>query len=350
MNIGELIDGRYKIIQLLGKGGFGETYLVENLDQPGSQYAIKRFTFPSINSGFAKAKELFTREGQTLKRLTHEQIPKFFRTLEVNQDFYLIQEYIEGNTLSEEIQPGKQLKENEVRDFLDELLRILDYVHHENIIHRDIKPENIIRRKNDHKLVLIDFGAVKEIVAQTTLQRLPTQVSTLGYTPPEQIAGRPKFNSDIYALGITAIVALTGMEAHDLPYDKDDEVDWQSSATVSHTLASILNKMVRQDYRLRYQSVKEILNDLDHLIAQPIPQSSQNTNTITKLINPDPRSQELSTQMNLFSLLVFVIIIAIFYAAGLSRIINQKPPKQQSFLIEKSFDGKNSGVRSQNIA
>jgi len=169
--IPQIIGGRYRVIKLLGEGGFGRTYLVEDMHHLVRQYAVKHLTFSSNDPNqVVKVRELFKREVETLQKLNgHGQIPKFFDNIEENQELYLVQEFIDGNSFSDEIHSATKLEESEVVQFLVDLLKIIEFIHSKNIIHRDINPNNIIRRK-DGKLVLIDFGAVKEVIGQTKIQ------------------------------------------------------------------------------------------------------------------------------------------------------------------------------------
>lgn len=147
-----------------------------------------------------------------------------------------------------------------------DVLGILNFVHQQGAIHRDVKPNNIIRRQQDNKLVLVDFGIVKEINVQLLTAQSQVSASiavgTVGYMPPEQARGRPQFNSDIYALGVIAIQALTGLTTQDLRENFQGEIDWQGQAQVSDRLAVIINKMVRYDFRERYQSASEVIEAL----------------------------------------------------------------------------------------
>ncbi|OUL37505.1 hypothetical protein BV372_00635 [Nostoc sp. T09] len=336
--ISKIINRRYEIVALLGEGGFSKTYLADDLFQSGVQYAVKHFTFSSTKqSEVAIAKELFQREVTILRKLNgHPQIPKFFEYLEENQEFYLIQQYIQGNTLSQEINSRHKLKEPEVIKILDKLINILVFVHSNNVIHRDIKPDNIILDKHDN-LFLIDFGAVKEfIVNNTRLQKPGTQIYTQGYAPVEQMRGFPQPNSDIYALGMTVIEALTGLEPQSLPIDSLGEVIWRDKADVSDWLANILTKMVHYECRERYQSVEEVRRDLD---TAPTASNSAITQVITPPINPYSQiTGESTSNIVLYVLMVVLSIIAILYAAGLlPGKKDTKPNRQQSLLIEKSL-------------
>jgi serine/threonine-protein kinase len=214
---------------------------------------------------------LFEKEGKTLYELgqNHDQIPKLYAYFEENRKLYLVQEFIDGQDLSQEITSGKQWSETEVIKFLEETLEVLAFVHQNNVIHRDIKPSNIMRRKCDGKLILIDFRLVKLVNASGAVSST-IPIGTHGYVPIEQARGQPRFSSDIYAVGMTAIQALTGIDnPSKLPEDNNGEVVWRDRIQVSDWLAEILNKVVRYDFRQRYQSVVEVLQTLNQVIALP---------------------------------------------------------------------------------
>jgi tetratricopeptide (TPR) repeat protein len=269
---GKVIGGRYKIIERLGGGAFGQTYRAEDTQLPGNPHCVVKQLKPQNTdpSTLETAKRLFSSEAQVLHQLgNHEQIPRLYAYFEEEEEFYLVQELIEGVPLSEEILPGKPWGEAEVINLLEQILSVLDFVHQQNTIHRDIKPSNLMRRR-DGKFIAIDFGAVKQISSQVVTpsgnSKLTVAVSTFGYTPPEQLQGHPRCSSDIYALGMTAIQAITGIVPHKLPRDpKTDLILWRPYAVLSDRLAAILEKMV--DYRLaeRYQSAQEVLDDLQKL-------------------------------------------------------------------------------------
>jgi CHASE2 domain-containing sensor protein/tRNA A-37 threonylcarbamoyl transferase component Bud32 len=274
---GSLLNGRYRVIKVLGAGGFGQTYLAEDTQHPEQiQCVVKQFKPASHDSKFLKvARRLFETEVETLAQLgQHDQIPQFFDSFEENREFYLVQEFIDGIPLSDELAQMRCMKEADVIALLKDVLGVLEFVHDNRVIHRDIKPENLIRRYRDHKVVLIDFGAVKQIRTQMLTgsgeTRLTVGIGTEGYTPSEQLAGKPRFCSDIYALGITAIQALTGMQPFQLQSDLDTgELLWRDYASVSLGLALVLDKMVRYHFSQRYQSVGDALYALDHLSQLP---------------------------------------------------------------------------------
>jgi len=267
-----VLRGRYKIVKNLGRGGFGETYLAEDLDRPSQpKCVVKKLhaIFKSVKD-LAIAKRFFDTEAQVLYNLgdRHSQIPRLLAHFEENSEFYLVQDFVDGQDLSKEFASNKRWNESQLISFLTDILGILEFVHQQHVIHRDIKPANIIRRKQDGKMVLIDFGAVKEIQTVVNTEgntHLTVGIGTLGYMPLEQRGGKPRFNSDIYAVGMTAIQALTCLPPEQLPEDKEtEEVVWRGQAKVSDRLANILDKMVKVHHRDRYQSASEVLKDLDN--------------------------------------------------------------------------------------
>ncbi|MDF5720336.1 MAG: protein kinase [Rhizonema sp. PD37] len=264
--LGTTLRGRYKIISKLGEGGFGETYLAGDMDLPGLPHCVVKRLKSQFSNLFVlqTATRLFDREAQVLYKLGHhDQIPRLLAHFEENQNFYLVQEFIDGNDLSKELLPERQWQEAQVIAFIQNVLQILEFVHQQNVIHRDLKPANLIRRTADGKIVLIDFGAVKEEI-NTLVADTPgaTVIGTPGYTPSEQKGGNPKFNSDIYALGMICIQAITGVHPYNLA--KDPEVKWNKQV-VSPQFAAILDKMVCSNFQMRYQSVTEVLQALSSL-------------------------------------------------------------------------------------
>ncbi|WP_370460859.1 bifunctional serine/threonine-protein kinase/formylglycine-generating enzyme family protein [Brasilonema octagenarum] len=303
MFVGRVLRNCYKIVRLLGSGGFGDTYLAENLDLPGHPLCVVKHLKPrDPNPDVLQiARRLFASEAQVLYRLGHEnnQIPRLFAHFEENGEFYLVQEYVEGNDLSSEVIAGKRWSEQEVTQLLREILEILTLVHKQDIIHRDIKPQNLMRRRQDGKIILIDFGAVKEISTLVNIQgqtSASVAIGTPGYAPNEQAAGYPKLSSDVHALGMLAIFALTGVKPYDLPRDPTNgEVVWRNWANVSERFADILTKMVRYRFSERYQSAAEALSALPappKPKPQRTPQSkSQPASQSTLQSTPIPRRQ-----------------------------------------------------------
>ncbi|MCT7948356.1 serine/threonine protein kinase [Ancylothrix sp. C2] len=271
--IGQLLDRRYRITEIIGTAEFGHIYLAKDTHRPGHPECFVKHLKPSANDVklLETARRLFDKEAEILEKLgQHEQIPQLFAYFEENKEFYLVEEFVPGHSLAEEILPGKPLLENQVMTLMREVLEILVFVHKHGVIHRDIKPSNLIRRHPDGKLVLIDFGAVKEIGTQFSQTPMPPtmRIGTMEYMPVEQFQYNPQLNSDIYALGMIGIQALTGLPIYDLPKLRDPkhfqngDIVWRHLAIVGAEFADILDKMVRHDYRQRYQSSSEVLADL----------------------------------------------------------------------------------------
>ncbi|PAX60182.1 tetratricopeptide repeat protein [Brunnivagina elsteri] len=278
--LGNTLVGRYQIISNLGGGGFGETYIACDTQLPGTPQCVVKKLKPQSNDPetLQTARRLFNTEAQVLYQLGNCdrqsltasmcRIPQLLAYFEENQEFYLVQEFIEGNDLSNELIPGKVFSQEEVILFLQEILEILEFVHQKQVIHRDINPRNILRRKLDNKLVLIDFGAVKQIttnIVNYQSQKFTVAIGTPGYIPSEQAMGNPKLSSDIYGIGIIAIQALTGLSPEQFEHDIDtNEITWQQ-ANVTPEFAKIIDKMVQYDFRDRFPSAREALQALKGL-------------------------------------------------------------------------------------
>jgi serine/threonine protein kinase, bacterial len=373
--IGQLLGERYKIISVLGAGGMGWTYVAEDTQRPGNPRCVVKQMKPARNNpkSMAMARRLFSGEAEILERLgSHDQIPRLLAYFEQNQEFYLAQELIEGQPLSQEISSGYRWSEPNVIKLLQEIATILAYVHDQNVIHRDIKPSNIIRRRQDGKLVLIDFGAVKQV-------RLPQAVAigqagnpanytasetvsigTPGYMPTEQLKGKPCPSSDIYALGMVGIQAITGLLPTQLLENEDGEWIWRPQTEVSDELANLLTKMVRHYFKHRHQSVLEVLEDLQPLsdaiatASQPLfypeytsPQAASTFGYLpTQYASPSqyeitPRSPDV----NPFDTVPFETETQ----AGLPAALPNRPqPLPPSPLLANSFNPVNPGLNSTN--
>jgi len=268
-----LLRTRYQVIQPLGQGGFGATFLAKDISLPGQPSCVVKQLRPSSSSPrvLEMARELFKREAKTLGQLgDHPQIPRLLDYFETEQQFYLVQEYVKGSTLKQEVKQSGRLNESDVKNFLLEILPVVQYIHSQGVIHRDIKPANIIRRVQDNHLVLIDFGAVKDHVSQTILldpadQSANTKfsVGTFSFAPPEQMAMRPIYASDIYALGMTCLYLLTGKSPKDLDFDGvTGEIVWQPHVQLSPNFARILDKMLKPMVCHRFQSAADVIKAL----------------------------------------------------------------------------------------
>ena len=276
--LGNLLDERYQIIQVLSAGAFGRTYLAEDIITIGNPRCLIKHLKPASNdSNFLQTvRHLFVSETNTLKSLgEHQQIPQLLGYFEDDQGFYVVQEFMPGLPLSALLPTsqrcGKRWSEQQVIQLLQEVLAILEFVHAHNVIHCDIKPNNIIKRASDGKYCLIEFGAIKPI--QKPLlhgsKHLDVNISfaPAGYVPPEQLAYQPQPNSDIYALGNIAIQALSGLHPAQLQVDADKQ-KWHRQLQLSEQLVSVLNQMVRYHCQDRYQSATEALDALQYLVMR----------------------------------------------------------------------------------
>ena len=279
LNPGDLVNQRYETIQELSRGGFGITYTAYDTWRSPSIVVLKQISITAPDNSnelerdtgyIAKLKA----EAKILRELKHPCIPNFFESFEADNYYYIVQEYIEGHDLSHEILPGEPLGELEALSILRETLEILQFVHQNNIIHRDIKPANIIRRHSNNQLFLIDFGAVKEVATEhtnaagITLTRI---IQSRGYTPVEQLNGHPGENSDIYALGMIIMQAVTGFSINAVCNPKTTPIRdercnyiWQEYAPqISPRLKEIISKTIEYSSYNRYQTAAEVLSAID---------------------------------------------------------------------------------------
>jgi len=276
-----LLRDRYRVIKLLGQGGFGATFVARDRSLPGNPICvIKQLRIASKSPDVLRqARELFAREAKTLGKVgNHPQVPRLLDYFDADRQFYLVQEYVKGHTIKQEVKKNGPYDEQRVLDFLKGILPLLQYLHDNEVIHRDIKPANIIRRDIDNQLVLIDFGAVKDEVSQTQIaldeQTAFTSmaIGTPGFAPPEQMSLRPVYASDIYALGATCLFMLTGKSPNRLGYDPiTSEIAWRDKIQVSDRLFALLEKMLEVSVRHRYQSAGQVLYDLDRPATVPTP-------------------------------------------------------------------------------
>ncbi|GAA6622647.1 serine/threonine protein kinase [Scytonema sp. NUACC26] len=281
---GTLIGHRYLINKLLGKGGFGRTYLVYDTQRFGEPCVVKEFVPPNTSERLLnKYRDLFEREAKVLYQINHPQIPKFLAWLTEQERLFIVQEYIDGQTYSQLLrdrlsQQKKPFSEAEVIPWLLELLQVLDYLHQLNIIHRDIAPDNVILSQKQSKPVLIDFGIVKQKVSEVwnadsennQYSVMGSVVGKIGYSPPEQLRmGQCYPCSDLYALGVSAIVLMTG-KMPNLLLDPSLKWQWRSYAKVGSQLSDILEKMIAENPLDRYQSAREVFDELQgysHLLS-----------------------------------------------------------------------------------
>ncbi|MGB3205647.1 MAG: protein kinase [Crinalium sp.] len=261
---------RYQIIQHLGSRRFCEIYLAKDEDLPGKPVCVIKQLKPKNLDPllWSTAKRFFKAEAEALYRLgKHDKIPQLLAQFEEGANSYIVQEFIEGNELSTELLPGTIWSEEKIIVFCCEVLEILDFIHQQHVIHRDIKPSNLIRRTKDNKITLIDFGAVKQKTPEFGVNvdqgGFTVAIGTTGYMPPEQANGNPQYNSDLYALGVICIQALTGVAPQ--KDNQTNELIWQNQAKISPKFANFLNKIVHTDYNQRYQSAAAALQEIKNL-------------------------------------------------------------------------------------
>ncbi len=329
--IGKTLRNRYKIIKLLGSGGSGDTYLAIDLDLPGQPYCVvKHFQPKGLSSNIALlAKNLFAWEAEVLYQLgnDHDQIPRLFAHFDEDGDFYLVQEFVDGHDLTKEILPGRCLNENAVFYLLKDILEVVVFVHQHNIIHRDIKPQNLMRRHYDDKIVLIDFGSIKKIGVLAINSQGKTSVNNIvvgtpGYMPSEQCKGEPKLCSDVYAVGMIGIQALTGIRPDQLPKDPNTkQVIWRDKVQVSDAFADVLDTMVCDRANQRYQSAIEALQALfsARQLSPPSLTDIQDQRVNAYFLSPRRNSIVLlGMSLGVITSLAVIIIIYIFLQTSIS--------------------------------
>ncbi|MGB3614748.1 MAG: protein kinase [Elainellaceae cyanobacterium] len=271
-----LLGGRYQIIKQLAEGTFGHTYLARDWHLPDHPICvIKQLKSQSNGDDMRTAQRLFDSEARALATLgSHSQIPHLLAHFVDGEEFFLVQEYIKGRSLNNEIVAGTPWQESRVIALMEEILEVLNVVHQQQVIHRDIKPANLIRRYSDGRVVLIDFGAVKR--ASTPFSEtseghsaFTIAIGTAGYIPKEQTGGRPRYSSDVYSTGIVGIQALTGVSPQQIPENNwSGELDWHVLAPhVSPELAQVLDQMVRYDFRDRFGDAAAALEAMRQLPA-----------------------------------------------------------------------------------
>ncbi|GBF82666.1 serine/threonine-protein kinase [Aphanothece sacrum] len=333
-----LLNNRYKILETLGKGGFGETFLAIDTHLPSQRKCVIKKLKPALQSPEIPGwlKERFGREAAILEQLgaNHPQIPGLYAYFEEKGDFFLVQEWIEGETLTQIHKRRGNLSEKDVKEILMGILPILDFIHHQRIIHRDIKPDNVIIRATDVKPVLIDFGIVKEavatIVATDGHSAYSVALGTPGYMSSEQAAGRPVYSSDMYSLGLTAIFLLTGKTPQYLDTDlQTGEILWRKEVpSLNSNLGTVIDCAIRFHPRDRFPSAQKMLEAL--LASAPIAtaatlvvaphQLSLQTPELTETIT----SEEKDTPWPLLILASFLVASAIFGGLTLGVILANK--------------------------
>ena len=302
-------NSTYRILKLIGQGGFGRTFLAIDEEHPHRQVCVIKQFFPQntnydqnspqisetnsdteklqVKTKIQKSSELFQQEAQQLETLgIHPQIPQLLGYFQQDGQQYLVQEYIKGKNLAQELADKGYFSESKIRELLNDLLPVLEFVHKSKVIHRDIKPENIIRRTTG-QLVLVDFGAAK-LVKKSGLPKTGTIIGSAAYTAPEQLMGKAVFASDIYSLGITCIHLLTEVPPFDLFDSRDGKWVWRDylKTSISKELGEILDKMLQGATNRRYHSAKAIIRHLN----------PQSTHMETVYFSPSTISPKLTQQ------------------------------------------------------
>lgn len=296
-----ILKNRYRPIQSLGGGGFGKTYLAEDIDKLNEKCVIKLFA-PQVQgtAGLQKATELFEQEARRLQQLgEHPQIPTLLAYFREDSRLYLVQQFIDGQNLLKQLEQQGTFSEAKIRDLLQDLLNILKIVHQQKVIHRDVKPENIILR-SDGKVVLIDFGASKQIT-QTVMTGQGTMIGSFGYAPLEQMQGGEAYPaSDLFSLGATCFHLLSGIHPWELW--KSQGYAWVGSwrkhlqQPVSQELGLIIDKLLQEDYQRRYQLADEVLQDLNSAPQlKPNPKLAHQTQP-SPSVNPTPKPAQLTSR------------------------------------------------------
>ncbi|MGF1604093.1 MAG: serine/threonine protein kinase [Thermosynechococcaceae cyanobacterium] len=262
-----MLAGRYKIIKKFKNGGFSQTYLAKDLQHPAQQRCVIKKLQPPDTDDFTvnAANQLFTEEVNVLKRLGHHtQIPQLYTTFTEDQEFYLVEEFMPGHSLAQELRWGRRWNGAKILTLVQSILTPLAFVHRQGVIHRDIKPENLIRNQSDQSIVLIDFGSTQRCRTSST-----AVVGTEGYIAPEQLEGYPTLASDVYAVGIIALQALTGINPTKRTFAIDEQtggIKWKRYPKISVDLSTIIDAMVCCDVRHRYRSASEALNSINSLL------------------------------------------------------------------------------------
>ncbi|MFN6476642.1 serine/threonine-protein kinase [Nostoc sp. DedQUE07] len=307
-----LLKERYRAIKPIGQGGFGKTFLAVDEDKPSKPRCVIKQFYPQSQgtNTLAKAVELFNQEAVQLDELgKHPQIPELLAYFTQEARQYLVQEFIDGQNLAQELAHRGAFSEIEIWQLLNDLLSVLQFCHAKHVIHRDIKPENIILRESDRKLVLVDFGAAKSATG-AALNKTGTTIGSPEYVAPEQMRGRAIFASDIYSLGATCINLLTARSPFDSYDTSNDTWVWQQylQTPVSNQLSRILNKMLESIPIRRYQTVDEVLKDLNQqpqvaaaaIAPKPISQSPPNSPPAFLSKSPSQLEKELEEMKTQF--------------------------------------------------
>ncbi len=323
-----MLTERYIPRSILGQGGFGRTFLATDQYKPSQPYCVIKQFLPQAQGTdtIEKASQLFAQEAQRLEELgKHPQIPELMAYFIVDNRQYLVQEFVEGNTLQAELNHNRVFTEKQIRALLLEILEILEFVHSKQVIHRDIKPENIIRRSSDNKLFLVDFGAAK-VVQQQQRTATGTIIGSAEYCAPEQSMGKPFFISDLYSLGVTCLHLLTGISPFDLYSPLEGEWVWRdylNGNVVSDELGKILEKLADPIAKHRFQSVAEV--------RQQVEGKSSKLPSRPNIQNKTPSRPSIQTQPFEFETATITVTSKGFFGIGKSYDINRSRGRAEFF-------------------
>lgn len=363
--IGKVLQARYQIVQSLGAGVFGQTYIAIDIDYPENpKCVVKQLKVNNSQPSYLDTLRLrFLTETETLKRLgCHNQIPELIACFEENERFYLVQEFIEGHSLAAELPIRANWEglwsESAVVEFLQDVLGILEFVHSQGVIHCDIKPENLVRRACDGRLVLIDFGSIQAvdfgIDEELPIHQVP--VTSLGYIPPEQFIGQTQPNSDIYALGMIAIQALTGLSPLQFQIDTyTNEIIWRYDNTpVSDYLAAILSQMIRYDHKERFQSASDVLRILKQMVWEtPLPVqifASAKAVEESRILTKSAKSSSSASSPLLTGMKVGLLTNSVLMGLGVYSLLSNAQLHTETDVLYKATEEYQSGDLKQAIA
>ncbi|RCJ38368.1 serine/threonine protein kinase [Nostoc minutum NIES-26] len=358
-----LLRGHYRVIKVISdEGGFGRTYLSEDVDKLNEWCVVKQFA-PKVRESAAlrKAVELFQEEAQKLQYLgEHDQIPALLAYFEQDNYLFLVQQFIDGQNLLQELQSGTTYSESKILELLLDLLPVLKFIHDRGVIHRDIKPQNIIRRRSDGRLVLIDFGSAKQLTVKVHTQ-LGTTIGSHGYTPIEQMQdGKAYPASDLFSLGVTCFHLWTRVRPSQLWLKQGYSWvnSWQqylrnsgrNKVALSVKLSEVLDKLLKIDIEQRYQSVDEVIRDLRQpslVLEPPTLQTAPPTlltvsTTIHKLVSGTLLNSKVKKTLLTNAAIVLLGLVGVSYLQFLPQQITQSSDSYQTITLK----GHSSDVNS----
>lgn len=339
--IGELLIGRYLVLKQLGVGGFSKTYLVRDKYLPNHPLCVvKCLHLDSTRSiSIDSAQQLFQREAQILQELSrkHDRLPWLLAYSAEADPPCLVEEYIDGDNLETHLERSQLLTEAELIRLLQDMLQLLEFIHKRNVIHHDIKPSNLIRRRQDHRVALIDFGAAIR-PGETPLPDMA--FGTPGYLSIEQEQGHASFSSDLYSLGITAIQLLIGVHPQQLKKSPvSGELDWHSyldPRSIDPRLVAILDKLVRVKASDRYARAADALSDLSSLSDSVAPSSSVASKSIRGLQNKAWWAAGITTAVSFLLVTTSIDETLMQQVPKVSEIMQQTLPKITDQVVAKT--------------